>query len=127
VTRHGGFRALESSDRKFLYFAKDDQPGIWRMPVSGGDETKIVAQLSPEHWGDWALSDIGIYYVQGGRPNPTIEYFDFTSHKIFKVANLDGLPPPGDPGFAVSPDGKRIIFSQVDTSAVDLMLVENFR
>jgi hypothetical protein len=97
------------------------------MPAGGGDEIRIVAQLLPEHWGDWALSDIGIYYVQDGSRHPAIEFFDFTSHRIFKVADLDGLPPPGDPGFAVSPDGKRIIFSQIDTSAVDLMLVENFR
>jgi Tol biopolymer transport system component/DNA-binding winged helix-turn-helix (wHTH) protein len=127
VTKHGGFAAFESSDGKFLYYAKEDEPGIWRNPTSGGDEVRIVPELSTEYWGDWALSDRGIYYVHATNTRPAIEFFDFASHKVSIVAQVNGLPPGGDPGFAVSPDGKRIIFSQVDASAVDLMLVENFR
>lgn len=57
---------------------------------------------------------------------PSIEFFAFGTKKTTRIAEVDGLPPPGDPGFTVSPDGKRLIFSQVDRSAVDLMLVENF-
>ncbi len=126
VTQHGGFAAFESSDGKLLYYAKDDQPGIWRMPTIGGDEIRVLAQPSPENWGDWALSDRGIYYVHATNPSPAVEFFDFATRTVFRTAELDGLPPGGDPGFALSPDGKRIIFSQVDTSAVDIMLVENF-
>jgi Tol biopolymer transport system component len=33
VTRHGGFASFVSSDGKLLYYVKDDQPGIWRMPT----------------------------------------------------------------------------------------------
>jgi Tol biopolymer transport system component/DNA-binding winged helix-turn-helix (wHTH) protein len=126
VTRHGGFAAFESSDGRYLYYAKDNEPGIWRMPTGGGDETRILADLSPECWGDWALSKSGVYYVSEAGPRPAIEFFDFASKRVSRVAELAGLPPQGDPGFAVSPDGTRIIFSQVDTSAVDIMLVENF-
>ena len=127
VTQHGGFAAFESSDGRYLYYAKDNEPGIWRMPTGGGDETRILADLSPEYWGDWALSKSGVYYVSEAGPRPAIEFFDFASKRVSRVAELAGLPPQGDPGFAVSPDGTRIIFSQVDTSAVDLKLVENFR
>jgi hypothetical protein len=126
VTQHGGFAAFESSDGKFLYYAKDDEPGIWRMPTGGGDDIRIVGNLAPEHWGDWALSKRGIYYAVETSPRPAIEFFDFATHKVSRIAELDGLPPGGDPGFALSPDGKRIILAQVDTSGVDIMLVENF-
>ena len=126
VTRHGGFAAFESSDGRYLYYAKDNEPGIWRMPTGGGDEIRILADPSQYHWGDWALSERGIYYVSDASPHPAIEFFDFASKRVSRVAELAGLPPEGDPGFAVSPDGTRIIFSQVDTSAVDLMLVEHF-
>jgi Tol biopolymer transport system component/DNA-binding winged helix-turn-helix (wHTH) protein len=127
VTQHGGFAAFESSDGRYLYFAKDNEPGIWRMPTGGGDETRILADLSPEYWGDWALSQRGIYFFPGASPHAAIEFFDFASKRVSRVAELAGPPPAGDPGFAVSPDARRIIFSQVDTSAVDLMLVKNFR
>ena len=58
--------------------------------------------------------------------HPAIEFFDLATRKVSRIADLDGPPPAGDPGFAVSADGRRIVFSQVDTSAVDIMLVENF-
>jgi Tol biopolymer transport system component/DNA-binding winged helix-turn-helix (wHTH) protein len=131
VTRHGGYAAFESSDGQYLYVTRDTEPGIWRLPTGGGDEIRILADPSPEHWGDWALSPRGIYYVSDASPYPaphsSIDFFDFASKQVSRVAELTGLPPADDPGFAVSPDGKRIIFSQVDTSAVDIMLVENFR
>ena len=58
--------------------------------------------------------------------HPDIEFAAFPNQRVTKIAEVDSLPPPWDPGFAVSPDGKQIIFSQVDRSAVDIMLVENF-
>jgi hypothetical protein len=41
--------------------------------------------------------------------------------EILKVAK------PVDLGLALSPDGRRLLFTQVDYSGQDLMLVENFR
>ena len=37
VTRHGGLATFESSDGRFLYYVKENQNGIWRMPTSGGE------------------------------------------------------------------------------------------
>ena len=127
VTYHGGFTAFESSDGKFLYYVKDDHSGVWRMPVAGGEEVRILPLPTAEHWGDWALCNRGIYFVDESGPRPTINFYAFSNHSVTQVAQVDGLPPPGDPGFAVSPDEKRIVFSLVDRSAVDIMLVENFR
>jgi Tol biopolymer transport system component/DNA-binding winged helix-turn-helix (wHTH) protein len=43
VTHQGGFAAFESVDGSFLYYAKDlEKPGIWRVPVSGGQASSSV-------------------------------------------------------------------------------------
>jgi Tol biopolymer transport system component/DNA-binding winged helix-turn-helix (wHTH) protein len=125
VTRKGGFASSASSDGKFLYYVKDAENGIWRMPTTGGDEIAVLPQFPAEHWGDWALVDKGIYYVDEVG-HPTIKFLNFVNHKVTKIVEVESLPPPGDPGFTVSPDEKQIVFSQIDRSAVDLMLVENF-
>ena len=125
VTRKGGFASSASSDGKFLYYVKDNENGIWRMPTTGGDEMAVLPQFPAEHWGDWALVDKGIYYVDEVG-HPTIKFLSFVHHKVTKIIEVESLPPPGDPGFTVSPDEKQIVFSQIDRSAVDLMLVENF-
>jgi Tol biopolymer transport system component/DNA-binding winged helix-turn-helix (wHTH) protein len=127
VTQKGGFAAFESSDGEFLYYDKETAPGIWRMPTSGGNEVRVLEDLPPEYWGNWTLFRDGIYYIRANTPTPGIEFLNFSSHEISRLANLPGLPPGGDPGFSVAADRKKIIFSQVDASSVDLMLVENFR
>lgn len=126
VTQKGGFAAFESADGKFLYYDKETAPGIWRMPTSGGDEVRVLEQLPPEYWGNWALFPDGIYYLRTNTAIPGIEFLSFSTSKVLRLASLPGMPPAGDPGFSVAPDGKKVIFSQVDASSVDLMLVENF-
>ncbi|HZC43747.1 MAG TPA: DPP IV N-terminal domain-containing protein, partial [Acidobacteriaceae bacterium] len=74
VTQHGGFAAFDSSDGKYLYYTKENEPGIWRLPTGGGDEIRILANPSQYHWGDWAVSERGIYYVSDASPHPAIDF-----------------------------------------------------
>src|SRR5262249_39617779 len=48
VTRNGGGRALESPDRKSLYYTKGHIPtatGLWNMPVNGGEESRVLPSV----------------------------------------------------------------------------------
>jgi len=59
----GGFAALRSFDAKYLYYAKGrDLPGIWRVPVNGGEETKLLDGAPVGGWGYYAVTSDGIYY-----------------------------------------------------------------
>jgi Tol biopolymer transport system component len=55
VTRNGGVYAIESDDGRFLYYSKIEQPGIWKMPLNGGDETRVLDQPEGYHWHSWGL------------------------------------------------------------------------
>jgi Tol biopolymer transport system component len=57
VTQHGGFSAVESYDGKYLYYVKFFSPGIWRMPLSGGDEERITDQPEAWYWACWDITD----------------------------------------------------------------------
>jgi hypothetical protein len=58
---------------------------------------------------------------------------DLTSSVRFRDARTDAtteilkVTKPVDLGLALSPDGHTLLFTQVDYSGQDLMLVENFR
>jgi len=64
VTKRGGYAAFESMDGKTLYYAKGlEVPGLWQVPVEGGEETRVIEQLGAFLWGYWAVVEGGIYFT----------------------------------------------------------------
>ena len=126
VTRNRGFFAVESPNGSLIYYAKEDPDGIWQIPASGGEE-KQVLNVPLASWGDWAVLDHGIYFIKSEGPNAhaTVRFYSFATRKVSTVATVDKAIPPEMPDFDVSPDGKSILYGQVEKS-VDIMLVENF-
>jgi Tol biopolymer transport system component len=129
VTKQGGFAAFESPDGKYIYYSKGlGLPGIWRVPVEGGEETPVLDQPKEGYWGYWAVVDGGIYFVNTQvKSHPTIEFFSFATGQVKRIAAIEKEVSKWDPGLAISPDGRWILYAQVDQSGSDIMLVENFR
>ena len=126
VTSQGGFEGLESKDGKFLYYAKDRRlPGIWRIPVEGGAETPVLDHHQAGFWRAWTVTEQGIYFATAENPSrPLIEFFSFATGKVTQIATLE---KPFSLGISVSPDGRWLIYTQLDQSGSDIMLMENFR
>jgi Tol biopolymer transport system component/DNA-binding winged helix-turn-helix (wHTH) protein len=129
VTKQGGFEGFESMDGKLLYYAKGRSvPGIWQAPVTGGAETPVMDHNKAGYWRFWTVTQKGIYFATANEPvRPVIEFFNFTTGKVTTIAALDKPLSPSEPGLTVAPNGRSILFAQMDQSGSDLMLVENFR
>jgi Tol biopolymer transport system component/predicted Ser/Thr protein kinase len=126
VTKKGGFAAFESPDGKTLYYAKgQDAPGLWKLPGQGGEETPVLEQLGAGYWGYWAVVRDGIYFYNVN--TRAIEFFSFATHKITEIAKPEKAPATFNPGLEVSPDGRWLLYAQVDEDTSHIMLVENFR
>jgi Tol biopolymer transport system component len=130
VTRDGGFAPLESPDGKFLYHTKAlEDTSLWRTPVEGGQATKVLEGLS--NYLNLAIVDEGIYFVpqQGMASGYSIQFLNLGTKQIRRIANfekpLDLFGNIG--GLAYSPDGRWILYSQVDQAGSELRIVENFR
>jgi Tol biopolymer transport system component len=128
VTKKGGFAGLESRDGKTLYYAKRLQfpgwrkyRGLWKVPVEGGQETLVVKELGAGMFDCWGLTDEGIYFYN--EHTNSIDFFGFATRQITQVAKPEKQGGP----LAVSPDGRWILFSQVDVDTSHIMMVENFR
>jgi Tol biopolymer transport system component len=125
VTKNGGREAFESPDGKYVYYAKLDAPGIWRVPVEGGEETKVLEQGIQ---GYWAPVRDGIVVRTEAGPNPSLDFFSLTNRQQRRIA---ALPREARDarfiGLSVSPDEKWILYTQRDRVESDLVLVENFR
>ena len=127
VTRNGGFFASESPSDQYLYYAKAlDAPGLWRVPLSGGSEEKVLDSPPPGFWGYWAVSANGIYYVDEPAPRARIRFRNFRTRRDSVVKVMSNAAWIGSPGMSLSPDGSAIVFVQLDQFSSDLMLVEDF-
>jgi WD40-like Beta Propeller Repeat len=114
VTRNGGVYATESDDGRFLYYSKYEQPGVWKMPLNGGEETRVLDQPAGWLWFDWVLTRAGIYFPnEGVTPNGRIEFFDFATHETTPVFRLE-KPASFFGGLAVSPDGRSLLYGQTE-------------
>jgi dipeptidyl aminopeptidase/acylaminoacyl peptidase len=127
VTKQGGFVAFEAPDGKSVYYAKGDSvPGIWRVPVDGGQEVPVLDSVAG-YFGDWAVARDGIYFIDPETKNgAAIEFFSFATRKITEVASL-GKVAVSWGGFAGSPDGQWALYTLTENEGSDIMLVENFR
>lgn len=131
VTWDGGFAPLESTDGKFLYHTKGQvyNTSLWRTPVEGGQATKVLEGLS--NYLNLAIVDEGIYFVpqQGMASGYSIQFLNLGTKQIRRIANFE-KPLDLDVdvgGLAYSPDGRWILYTQVDQAGAELRLVENFR
>jgi Tol biopolymer transport system component len=130
VTALGGFAAFESPDGAYLYYAKGrDVAGLWRKRLPNGAEEVVMEALKPGFWGYWAVVRDGIYFVDQPGPAglPVIYFYDFAGKKRRLVASLDKPAAVADSAFAVSPDGKSLLYTQLDQRGSDILAVDHYR
>jgi Tol biopolymer transport system component/DNA-binding winged helix-turn-helix (wHTH) protein len=128
VTWDGGYAPLESPDGKFLYYTKNlAATSVWRVPISGGQASKVLENLST--YNNLAVVDKGIYFVplQDAASGYSIQFLDLRTNQIVPIADFEKpLSSYAEGGLAVSPDGRWILYAQVNQGGAELRLVENF-
>ena len=123
-TGEGGIYVAESPDRRFLYYAKWGEPGLWRMPVDGGQETRVLEHTPTWYW---AVASTGIYFLDDAfDPHGRLEFFDFATRSTTPIFAIEKRAPEFG-GLTLSPDGKSLLFGQNETDESYIMLVKNFR
>ncbi len=125
--RGGGGSPTESADGKFLYFRMRGA-SVWRVPIAGGEAEEVFGADGPM-LGDPQPTKNGVYYLTFDRfdRSMAVSFFDFATKKPMPVYRMRARDVSFSGSFAVSPDEKSILFSRVDQSQTNVMLVENFQ
>ena len=125
VTNEGGTSPIESPDGRDVYFLRGegDSQSLWKTPVDGGGKT--IQVLDSVYRANYAVVKDGIYFIAQSREGPfAIHFINLSTGKTSQLATI---PKNVMWGFSVSPDERRILYTQVDRDGADLMRVENFR
>ena len=75
---------------------------------------------------EWWPVQSGIYFFGNEAGKQGVDFLDLRTSRIRRVYTPDKSPESWEGGLAVSVDGKWLLYSRIDETASDLMLVENF-
>jgi len=121
VTPNQGTQAFEAPDGSLYYLTASIVSPVWRLPAGGGEPVKVLDGVV---WFNFWIVGNGAYYIDRHDGQTRLQYLDLATGRSTTVAsNL------GEVGawLTATPDGKTILYTRVDSSTDDLMLVENFR
>jgi Tol biopolymer transport system component/DNA-binding winged helix-turn-helix (wHTH) protein len=108
VTRHGGYRAIESYDGKALYYSRFEGSGLWKVQLSGGEEQQITTVPISGSPGNFAVIETGIYLLG----DDGIMFYDFQTRKLKPVFRPKETPPSGaGPALGASRDGRTLFMA----------------
>lgn len=131
VTAHGGFLAMESTDGHWVYFTRANEPGIWRIAATAGQnmnsdaETRILPQPADGYWGYWAVTPRGIFFLDITQPAWRVQLYDPTTERISTAATLERRPPPFS-GISVDAQGEELLITDEVNATSHITLVQNF-
>jgi hypothetical protein len=126
LTNARGYWPLESSDGQTLYFAENSGTNYTLHTASlnpTGTESRVDGVPLLSFLVNWDVVQGGVYFF----PRDdilTLNYFDFSTRKaraIFKISGGGAFL-----GLSVSPNGRYVLYPQLDDYRSDIMLVENF-
>ena len=124
ITQDGGYIAYESVDGAAIFYAKADTypTGLWTARSSGGNERMLVSTLTRHNL---APTRSGVYLstargLSGGSEILFYGFHDRTTRTVYRPAKTVAQ------GLSVASDESWLLFSQLDGSGADLMLIDSF-
>lgn len=91
------------------------------MPVDGGEATLLVPGVRAAETANWRVNRNGIYYIASTANQVVVRKAPLTGGEAVDVAWLGNYSWPG---FAITPDGTRVIYSHWDRRESNIMAME---
>jgi Tol biopolymer transport system component len=140
VTAEAAFGAQFSLDGRHLLYARERvNTSLWRRPVRGGVEEPALVDDRGQprtvvQFAFWRPTGSGIIYLErrpsgagGQAPGFLLQSYDAASRRIETIATLPAPPALAAGGLAVSPDGRRLLYTQIDQQRSDINLLQPYR
>jgi Tol biopolymer transport system component/DNA-binding winged helix-turn-helix (wHTH) protein len=124
LTTDGGYAAQPSPDGRSIFFTRLEQPGVWMMPVDGGSATLLVPGVRAAESANWRATANGIFFIGATADQVVVRRAPLAGGAAIDVAWLGNYSWPG---FAMTPDGTRVIYSHWDRRESNIMAIEPFR
>jgi Tol biopolymer transport system component len=113
--------SIESEDGQYLYYATNNYE-IWRCHPDGSGAEKLPLDLKPQPGLDWSLGKDGIYLAGDSGTTAGFFYYSLKTRTLREIGRPERPFAPGTPSLYVSPDGKWMLFAQLDHVSSEIKL-----
>ena len=127
MTTARGYWPQESPDGQTLYFTANSGTSFTLHKASlqpTGTESPVNDMPALSFVANWEIVPGGVYFFLM-EDLLALNYFDFSTRKVRSIFKVSG--GGSFLGGSVSPDGRYILYPELDDYQSDIMLVENFR
>ena len=118
LTTDGGYAPQASPDGKTILFTRLERPGVWSIPAGGGEPRLLVPGVRAAETVNWRVTPTGIYYIGATGMQPVIRRAPLSGGTAVDVAWIGNYSWPG---FAVTPDGTRVLYAHWDRRESNIM------
>jgi Tol biopolymer transport system component len=121
LTHRAGGDAVEAPDGQ-VYFS-DGHNGIWQVSPDGENERPVAGLESVRDSRQFAVTRRGAYFLGADQPPWIIRFYNFANRRVTPVAHIDKEVQFGSPDLSVSPDDRWLLFTQLDQSGSDIIML----
>lgn len=125
ITNDDGIVQQQSPDGRWLYYTRAGEPGLWRVALGGGAETRVLPQPTAGYWGYFQVTPKGIYFLDHDTHHDALRLYLPESGEIKTVVDLPHAPPAYQ-GLTVSHDGKVILMTDERDAERHITVVESY-
>jgi Tol biopolymer transport system component/DNA-binding winged helix-turn-helix (wHTH) protein len=119
LTSDGGYVGRFSKDGTSLYFSKYDSPGLHRLDLKSGAETKVEETATLADGLAWTLEENGILFLGFEAMKVRLFRLDATGKALSSLGPLDADPSGG---LAHDPVRRRLLYTRIVRSESDLVI-----
>ncbi len=122
ITDRPAYDSFEADAGHTLYF-RSDGSGVWSVPTTGGTATQVsaLADIEPSRY--LAVTSHALYFVDRESTPRHIKAYNFSTHKITTIGEIEHTLVSGTPSLSVSPDERFILYAQQDQSSSDILAI----
>jgi len=110
------------ADRVIFNVMEHDGIVLWMKPATGGPEQRLEHIPKLRYDDAWTATPTGIYFTDASSHPVNVSFFEFASRTTRRLTSLKQTPIPAGSGITVSPDGRWLLYSQIDDEQSEIML-----
>ncbi len=121
VAPPGTFAAIESLDGASLVYSDVDFHALWIADLDGNNPRR-VSEVRPNPDMDWAPAPGGVYFATSTASGFRVTAYNRSTQHLQEMGSVEQHLSLATPSFALSPDGKWLLYATTDHRRSDIKL-----